>query len=339
MIFANLEQRMAHSYIALLADYKPDADAPVSASVQEAFYTLMKALYQLAFDEPAMFVPVLHEDDAFPNRFNKTAYSKQRLQADMKKFTKAVDALLHAMFLLGQGAGVSLNQRQRSILSRLGIDEGTGLPAAWTWMSTKKDANLSKFAHCLFDDAHSYTSGIYARLLGEGPFKKLENWMLDRGYKRFDIYRHIASDCDLSLSIANPAWSADPPRGGFEYKIRHTGISARFDAYAKNPPVIGLCIPNGMKTYLEAFDEMDPALAGFIVSRTKKCDNCGYCVQTDKTGARPKAYTPVKHAGIAYNLCTYYPGYNYCWSRLDDDIVDKLIDMLSFMDRFAPGQN
>ena len=95
---------MAQSYISLLPGFVPDEDAPVSAAGQEEFYALMKGLYHLAYDEPLLFVPALHEDDAFPNRFNKLSYSKQRLQADMKKFTKAVDALLQAMFLLGQYA-------------------------------------------------------------------------------------------------------------------------------------------------------------------------------------------------------------------------------------------
>lgn len=98
---------------------------------------------------------------------------------------------------------------------------------------------------------HEYTSEIYARLLGDSAFKKLENWMLAQGYKRFDIYNITSSDCNLSLSIANPKWSEEPPRGGFEYKIKHTGIAAQFDYYVRKPPVFGLCIPNGMKPYLE----------------------------------------------------------------------------------------
>jgi hypothetical protein len=61
-------------------------------------------------------------------------------------------------------------------------------------------------------------------------------------------------------------------------------------------------------------------------------------VQTDKTGKRPLAYVTVNHGQADYNLCTYYPGYNYCWTSIDDALADQLIDMLYFMDKFAPNK-
>ncbi|MCL1795809.1 MAG: hypothetical protein FWG37_02845 [Clostridia bacterium] len=193
------------------------------------------------------------------------------------------------------------------------------------------------FAHCFFHKEYPYASDIYAPLLGEACFRKLENRMLAQGYKRFAIYDVIASDCKLSLTIANPQWSKNPPRGGFEYKIRHTGISVLFEPYVKDPPVLGLCIPNGMRIFLEAFDSMGAELQAFVAGRTKKCNGCNYCVQTDKTGSRPLAHVPVTHDGKEHRLCTYFPGYSYCWTRIDNGLVEMLLKMLSFMDRFAPG--
>ncbi|MCL2055609.1 MAG: hypothetical protein FWH02_00125 [Oscillospiraceae bacterium] len=337
MTFSSLEQRMAHGYIDMLPSFVPDENAPVSVSEQEQFYVLIKSLYQLAYDEPLLFVTALHGDDAFPTRYKK-AYGKPALIGDMRKFTKAINALLTAMFLLGKGEDVTLNKRQRAVLSRLGIDGTANLPAAWKWMASKDGANISKFSHCLFDDGYPYTSEIYARLLGSHAFKKIENWMAGQGYKRHDIYHIIASDCNLTLTIANPKWGADAPRGGHEYKIRHTGISAQYDDYTANPAVIGLCIPNGMKAYLENFDTMEKPLQAFVVSKTKKCDKCGYCVQTDKTGSRLLAYTAVEFEGKGYKLCNYYPGYGYSWTSIDDGTADMIIEMLSFMDKFAPDK-
>lgn len=336
MEFSCLEQRLAHGYMQMLPPFVPDENSPVTVPEQEQFYGLMKNLFQLAFDEPLLFVTALHTDDAYPSRYKKS-YGKPELIVNMRKFTKSIDGLLQAMFLLGQGGQPTLNKRQHAILSRLGVDDPTNLPAAWRWMATRDSASLSAFSHCLFHSGYPYTSQIYARLLGAPAFKKLENWMLAQGYKRFDINDVTASDCKLSLSIINPAWSAQPPRGGFEYTIKHTGIAALFDDYVKTPPVLGLCIPGGMKPYLEHFDAMDKALQAFVVARTKKCDGCNYCVQTDKTGARPLAHTVVHFEGSDYQLCNYYPGYNYSWHSIDNDLADMLIQMLSFMDQFAPA--
>ena len=337
MNYPSLEQRLAQGYIDMLPSFVPKKDASVSVSEQEHFYGIIKGLYQLAFDDPLLFAASLHDDDAFPNRFNAKGYGKPKLMTDMQKFTKSVSGLLQAMFLLGKGEDVKISKKQRLVLSKLGIDDLTNIPAAWAWMSTRDNANISTFSHCMFDEGYSYASEIYTRLLGES-FKKLESWMLSQGYKRFDIYDVVASRCRLSLSIANPKWSEEPPRGGFEYKIKHTGVSVRFDPFIQNPAVLGLCIPNGMKPYLKAFDSMDRDLQSFITNRTKKCDMCNYCVQTDKTGTRPLAYTAVEFEGEEHQLCNYFPGYTYCWTSLDEGLADMLIKMLSFMDGFVPAK-
>ena len=264
MIFENLEQRMARSYIDMFPSFIPDENAPVSLGEQQCFHDLLSNLYKLAFNEPLLFVSQLHEDDAYPSRYKKP-YGKPNLILDMKKFTNAVDSLLQNMFLLGKGEDVKLNKRQLTILSKLGIDDINNLPSAWLWMAKREFASLVSFSYCLFDKDYPYASDIYARLLGETAFRKLENWMLENGYKRFTITDITTSDCKLSFAVANPKWNSNPPSGGFEYKIRHTGISAQYDFYTVNPPAFGLCIPNGMKVYLNAFDSMDSKLQKFVV--------------------------------------------------------------------------
>jgi hypothetical protein len=334
MKFTSLEQRMAKTYIDMFPDFVPDENAPVNVPDQEQFYLLMKNLYQAAFDEPLLFVPSLHEDDAYPNRYKKS-YGKPKLILDMKKFLKSMDSLLENMFLIGQNKIAKINNNQRIILAKLGIRDFTKLPGAWTWMSKLHESNSIGFSHCFFKKDHPYTSDIYARLLGEPAFRKLESWMISQGYKKYDIYNITASDCKLSLTYANPLWSNDPPRGGFEYKIRHTGISAQYDYYVQNPAVFGLCIPNGLKKYLDNFGSMDKNLQKFVAGQTKKCDGCNYCIQTDKTKSRPKAYVTVAFEQKKYNLCSYFPGYTYCWTSIDDKLVDQLIDILLFMDKYA----
>ena len=335
MVYSNLEQRMAQSFIDLFPAFVPDDNAPVSVREQEHFHVLIKTLYQLAFDEPLLFVTALHEDDAYPTRYKK-AYGKPKLIADMRKFIKAVTGMLEKMFLMGQGSDAAMNKRELVILSKLGIDDYSKLPAAWVWMSTRDDANVGAFTYCLFRKDYSYSADVYARLLGEEVFRKLEHWMIGNGYKHFDIYKTTASECKLSLTIANPKWSGSSPSGGCEYGIRHTGISVMYDYYVQDPVILGLCIPNGLKSFLEAFGTMDNALQKFIVSRTKKCDACRYCVQTDKTGSRPLACISVNYEGMDYQLCPYFPGYNYAWTHIDDSLVDALERMLTFMDGFAP---
>ena len=81
---------------------------------------------------------------------------------------------------------------------------------------------------------------------------------------------------------------------------------------------------------------MSTKTRGFVINHTKKCDGCGYCVQTDKAGSRPLAYIQVNYGREKYNLCPYFPGYGFSWTTINDDLADQLIEMLSFMDKFIP---
>ncbi len=92
-----------------------------------------------------------------------------------------------------------------------------------------------------------------------------------------------------------------------------------------------------MKEILAAFDRLPLRVQHFVVARTKKCDQCRYCVQTDKTGKRPLAAQLVNYQGKEVNLCPYFPGYNYCEPELSDDQVDDMIAMLGAMDRLFDG--
>lgn len=333
MVFSSVEQRIAHTYRDTLPPFVPAKDSPPPTE-QEAFYRLIAAVYQLAFDEPLLFVPKLYApDDAYPNRFNRTPYGKPELLMAMKKMRKAVDELLAVMYAMGAGEAVKLNKRQAVVLARLGMAPGEPLPDAWVWMSTRPGASLLAFSRCMFDAEYPYLSDLYARLMGnEAAFRRLEGWMLQHGYERFLITNTTASDDRASLTYANPAWGATPPKGGFEYGMRHTGVSMRYDIYVANPQVLGVCIPGGMKAFLEKFGEMDAGLQAFVASRNKPCNNCGYCTQTDKTGKRAKAFVPIEHDGKKYAMCTYFQGGRFCFSALTDELVDMIIAFLGFMD-------
>jgi len=339
MVFTSLEQRMAQTYIDMFPKFIPDKDAQIDIAEQERFYNIMKNLYQLAFNEPLLFVPTLHEDDAYPNRFNKSSYGKPELYINMRKFLKSIEALLLNMYALGKNINVNINKVQLEILSKLGINELNNLPPAWIWMANRPESNISEFKYCLFDRNYIYTKDIYANLLGESSFKNLDNWMISHGYRRHDIYNITASDCKLSLTYANPLWNKNPPSGGFEYKIKHTGISIRYDQYFKNPTVFGLCIPTGwLKVFLNNFNSMEINTQKFIISHNKKCNGCRYCVQTDKTNTRPFAYVTINYEGINNNLCTYFPGYSYCWTSINDELAKQIIDILTFMDKYIPEE-
>lgn len=341
MVYTSLEQRAAQGYLDLFPQFIPDSQAPVSVSEQRAFYDLMERFYRLAYEEPQLFVPRLHEDSALPGLFSSASDPGREAQNHMKKFRKMLDSTVMQMYLCGAKKEYRLDRRQKAILARLGIEDYENLPAAWVWMAEKEHLERfqspSRFAHCCFRADYAYTVEIYEKAFGNEAFHRLTGWMAEHGYRTFDIYDTTASGCKFALTYANPAWGKERPRGGFEYKIKHTGISLRYEPYCRDPWIFGVCIPGGMKPYLEHFQEMPAAVRDFVMSRVKRCDGCRYCVQTDKTGKRPLARIPVQYGGEEHALCPYYPGYRFWWTGIDEALADDIIGLLSFMDRFAGG--
>jgi len=328
---------MAQTYISLFPEFIPDDNASVSKAEQKVFYDLMKTLYKLIFDDPLYLVTKLNDDDFFVSRFNKTADNKPKLKVSVLKFRTVMNELLKNMFHAGQGLEVKFKKKHLHLLLLVGVNDINDLPTAWKWMATRPGANISAFTYCLFKQGHVYSSAIYKEIFSKDAFEKLDNWMHKNGYKQYDIYDSTGSDCKLSLSYINPAWSTDQPNGGYQYKIKHTGVAAELDYSLEPPAVLGLCIPkNLMKPLTESFELMNDSLKEFFIKQAIKCWDCKYCVQTDKMGKRPLANVKVIHKQTDYKICTYIPGYSFNWSNLDIETTDNIIELLNYMDTFIP---
>jgi hypothetical protein len=73
---------------------------------------------------------------------------------------------------------------------------------------------------------------------------------------------------------------------------------------------------------------MNDKVKNFVIITSKKCDGCGYCVQTDKTGKRPLIFVNVGD----HKICPLFCGFQYRWRSINEEIVDNIIEMLKFID-------
>ncbi len=83
------------------------------------------------------------------------------------------------------------------------------------------------------------------------------------------------------------------------------------------------------KDILEGFAEMPAGARSLIMEKAKRCDKCGYCTQTDKTGTRPRATVTLQDGPC---LCTYYPGFNFVFTELDMERVAEITAFLEGME-------
>ena len=108
----------------------------------------------------------------------------------------------------------------------------------------------------------------------------------------------------------------------------HGGVELLYEPWRGRPAQLGLRIPY-FKELLQRADELDDRCKRFVLATTKSCDNCRYCVQTDKTGERPLAFYKVE--GRA--LCPMFCGFQYRWREVDDALAEDIVALLQSIDR------
>jgi len=352
--YTNLEQRMAHTYLALLPSFVPAQDGPITVKAQEQFYHFIKSVYQTIFDSPQLLFTTLHEDDAYPNRFNRASYGKPKLINHMKKDIEVIDELIAQFFTLGQNGTVQGSQMVISaeakikkkfiaLLPMIGLrldnqvlscDCFDSLFTAWQWMATRENTNVIDFSRCMFDAEYPYTQEIYSRLFGdEQAFDQLVRYLQTNGYKQVALERgpytvdYVKQNAEGNFPLGDPK-HGDP---------HHYGISAEYKPDAMVPQHLVLRILE-MKNMLLKFERMPENLQDFVIQYAKKCDNCGYCTQTDKSGKRQPLAIAIAYKSCSYNICPLYPGFNFCFTYLDPTLSANLIAFLGFMNDLICGK-
>jgi len=83
--------------------------------------------------------------------------------------------------------------------------------------------------------------------------------------------------------------------------------------------------------------EMEYALGELCFVRTKVCDNCGYCTQTDKSGQRKKLALPLRYPNGEQLKCPLWPWFT--WNELDEESIAKMEKLFLFAEHKLYGQH
>lgn len=340
--YPSLEQRIAATYLDTLPMVVPSVDPGKSPQLEA--YAFIQGVFKLIFENPSLLFPVLHADDAFNNRFNKSSDKKPELMKQMQKASKEMEAFLKFLFLFGAAESnqepsfLRATKKYARMLSALGLEgageapfsnhaqNSAGIGSALGWLAQEAVWRPLMNYRCIFSTEVFSLSGNYRKWSGnEEQYDRLV------GHLTQHHYHHFKTPDSLSFELIKGKNHSLPQKGGFEYKVNHIGVSMNYSPLVKEPAAYSLCIPS-MARLLGFFDEMDEGLQRFIVTLTKKCDSCRYCVQTDKTGTRPLAHITVIYQGSPIALCPYFPGYTYTFTHLNELIVDHMLKLLGFME-------
>jgi hypothetical protein len=197
----------------------------------------------------------------------------------------------------------------------------------WKWLSTSPNHSFPHFIGCMFDKDYPYTSKIYEKLSKDKKsFQTLLSFLMENNYLRIDnrdnkVNLDYAKEYDKKENKLKEAWG----------ERTHGGFSVQYDVLMQSPLLYSLRVPY-YKILLEHSEKMSDEVNEFIVNTGKKCDNCRYCVQMDKTGKKALSYITVVNNNKKFNMCTYFPGFNYCWENLNEKIVNNIKCFLIFAD-------
>lgn len=356
MTYKNLEQRMISTYLDTFPPFVPAKTDRVSKNSQEQFYLFMKSIYQSIYEDQQLLFTQLNEEDAYESYFNKSNDKKPDLIKLMKKDIKAMEDLLFCMFSIGLESEIDdnslvinesfiISKKHLSLFPRFGLSFNKGclthasfpdMFPAWKWMTTREGASVFEFSRCMFDKDYSYASDIIAALTAnQYAFHQMEESLIKSGYIRKVKYGNCISlgfttNNSIVLDYVKKLGETDKEPGNFVYDHFYTGLSFEYSIIMKKKKYFGLRILH-MKEILDKFDLMSDSLKSFIVTHTKQCDMCGYCI-FNKWDKRKPLSVAVSHNG-KYKLCPIFPGYRYCFNEMDESLSKNIMEFLLFMDK------
>ncbi len=194
---------------------------------------------------------------------------------------------------------------------------------AWHALATAWPEGAVGFSRCWFDPAYPYMERTMARLYDTEPYDRLMTWLNQNGYRRYDCvsYPHAL---DYAKCVKEPATPLGNPIIGDK---EHYGFTLEYRYEARVPQHFE---PRLIRyaDLLARFDQLSEASQRMILTHTKRCDSCRYCVQTDKTGTRPLAALPLDEE----KLCSYFPGFSYARSELTMEEAEGIIALLTDME-------
>ncbi len=349
--FGQLARRMVFALQATVPPFHPAAADGVTEQSQRQFYDFMTALQHSAFENPALLALPEFPDDRYGEW--EVNNRKPELILQMRAINKQMDEFFGFMarlgcaavlipdgFVLPKGA-MRLAGKQLPLLANFGVTreitpEGTVFRcAAWPQMfpawkllsdtiAAQGASAAVAFPRCMFDPAHDYATALYGLRCGDDAlFGRFMAFFDQRGYEaQGGIQLPTSSDNGLRLDRSKPIGKKDK-----------LALGAWYDYRKQWPLKHELKVPH-FRELLRRWDAMDQRLQALCAQRCKKCDGCGYCVQTAPDKLK-KVTVTVEHGGQQLALCPYFP--YLVWNRLDENAVADIMAVLAFAEETLAG--
>jgi hypothetical protein len=199
------------------------------------------------------------------------------LLTELGKTGEALEDGIHITF--------DLSSKQKKLLDFMGfeVNESTlqhndykNIGEAIVYLSKKENA-LTALMYCWFDEAYPYLEKTYEKHYDKEHYNLLTGWLKEHGYQ-ISIGQGTSPTLDYYKSINEKEHPVGYAMHGDKF---HYGFTFE---YRLEPRVRQHCEPRILQfaEMLKRFDEQSDATKELILQRTKHCDKCRYCIQTER---------------------------------------------------------
>ncbi|MGI6240037.1 MAG: hypothetical protein ACOYI5_10480, partial [Christensenellales bacterium] len=280
-------------------------------------------------------------DDAYPDRFQKSAYKKPALAAKIREITTTVDAFFAFLAEAGEAgearedalslpadfiipdvharamAAFGLRYEDGAITS----EKWPGMFRAWKMLCPPCETALdrarrtARMEKCAFVENSPGLKGAFHRLMGEET-EVLTRWLEAHGYRRESLI-------------------LDGQITALRYLKDGRGVQFLYDPQVRVPACMAL-VSRAWRELLPGYPGMAPSMQAFILKNNKQCNGCAACVQKSAGRAKPQAVV-VEHNGARIPLCPMPQRGSYVFEKIDAQTVGDIVACLRYMQTALPA--
>lgn len=319
--FLSLGHRIVYAFKVTFPDFIALSDSNVSVESQKHMYDFLHDTVDIIYRNPEI-VNISYEPDQYYENWMMNNHIPELILA-MEKIEKKFFDFYEYLFKLGSEGEIKNDQlyidKAKMNITKKTLDklEVFGLlnnvSKEYTKFYSKKYPLLFpawKYLHC------SIQKGSMKRTQQMTMF--LHGRYMGKLYKAQNMFTSLISDSILVDSFENYL-----SRNGFilsndelsiswtkNYKKDKVFMKIGFSWRNKNQLTYSFGVPKFRMIFNE-FPSLDKDLKQLIFARTKKCDNCSYCTQMDKTGTRNCLAAVLNYLGEQVKKCPLFPDLNF----------------------------
>lgn len=335
--FESLGKRFINSYLETYPAFKLVKDCDVSENSQKQMYDfLYESITTIDSDLSMMNIPY-EPDDCYEHW--QAINTRPELNAKMQKIKKEFIAVYECFIRIGLAgqdmqdslfidkSDLQISQKMKNKLHLFGLvcvekDDGYSIShnkykdmfSAWKLhcnlsKGSKVDANdVVNFLHGRFMGKKYTAAEMFGKVSDPVLISELEQYFFEKGYN--------CNHYDIGVK-----YEKEYPKKQMAY------MKIYYDWKKVNPLIFDFKAPH-FSRILKFYDQMDDELKDMVFNKTKTCDGCGYCVQTDKTGKRPKLAQRLEFNGVAKLKCPLFPSFE--WDKVNIKMISKVKMLFDF---------